>query len=216
MKSRNSRPGGASPPTPQISLSHHFIDIFCSQFSIFLCSIAAIYVIRLTAQLEIMDLDECNYLPEGRMCAADPFHTSGHIMRRSVSCFAGRDVQLFKDFSSSQSWSSEHWIYPQTYIKKGSLHTWLCIVGLIPSTRKLVSHLPGLRRKVRNAVRSLSSRIQQKCCLLTRSLDICTLEMLSNAHICNRGEQSGGDWPWHHSKVCVTKWNETRYLICVL
>lgn len=42
---------------PKISLSHHFIDIFCSQFSIFLCSIAIIYMIRLTAQLEIMDLD---------------------------------------------------------------------------------------------------------------------------------------------------------------
>lgn len=150
------------------------------------------------------------------MCAADLSHMSGHIMRRSLSCFAGRDVQLFKDFSSSQSWSSEHWIYPQTYIKGDHYTHDYALYVCIPSTRRLVSHLPGLRRKIGNAVRSLSAIIQQKCCLLTRSLDVCTLETLSNAHICNRGEQSGGDWPWHHSKVCVTKWNETRYLICVL
>lgn len=150
------------------------------------------------------------------MCAADLFHMSGHIMRRSVSCFAGRDVQLFKDFSSSQSWSSEHWIYPQTYIKGDHYTHDYALYVCIPSARRLVSHLPGLRRKIGNAVRSLSAIIQQKCCLLTRSLDVCTLETLSNAHIGNRGEQSGGDWPWHHSKVCVTKWNETRYLICVL
>lgn len=144
------------------------------------------------------------------MCAAHRFHMSGHITR-SLSCFAGRDVRLFKDSSGSQSWSSEPWIHPQTYIK-GDYALYVCI----PSTRRLVSHLPGLRRKIRNAVRSPSARIQQKCCLLTPSLDVCTLETLSNAHICNRGEQSGGDRPWHHSKVCVTKWNETRYLICVL
>lgn len=150
------------------------------------------------------------------VCGADLFHMSGHIMRRFLGCFAGRDVQLFKDLSSSQGWSSEHWIYPQTYIKGDHYTHDYALYVCIPSTRRLVSHLPGLRWKIRSAVWSLSARIQQECCLLTRSPDDCTLETLSNARICNRGEQSGGDRPWHHSEVCVAKWNETRYLICVL
>lgn len=65
------------------------------------------------------------------MCAADLFHMSGDIMRRSLSCSAGGDVQLFKDLSSSQSWSSEHWISTDIH-KRGSLHTWLCFVHLHP------------------------------------------------------------------------------------
>lgn len=60
-----------------------------SQFLIFLHPIAVTDMFHLTAQFEIMDLDECNYPQWGRMCEADLFHMNGHIRRISLSCFTG-------------------------------------------------------------------------------------------------------------------------------